>query len=69
MQPKWFDGPSVPDALFSPNANGEDVNEENVGDSDSEEIIDDRGQYDMYNIYEDDQWSEDSDSDIEEVEN
>ena len=68
LQPKWFDGPSVPDTLFSTNANGEDVNEENVDDSDSDETIDDRGQYDMSNIYEDDQWSEDSDSDIEEME-
>lgn len=83
MQPKWFDGPSVPDALFSTYANGEDVNVENADDSDSDETIivslsdenemetddfDDVGDYDMSDIFEDEQWSEDSDSDVEGME-
>ena len=75
LQPTWFDGPAVPDALFSCD---DGVNIESDSDSkkttiptQSGEIVketDDLDEQGDYDLCEDEPWSEDSDSDIEEIE-
>ncbi|XP_068240150.1 uncharacterized protein [Palaemon carinicauda] len=65
LQPTWFDGPAVPDSLF---ANDSDKDQEIL--SQSEETVmetDNLDELSDYDQCEDEPWSEDSDSDTEEM--
>lgn len=79
LQPVWFDGPPVPDSLFSSHVDGRDVN---IDDSDSDETIilnqsgenevetsdiDELSDHGLSDISDHEPWSEDSDSDAEET--
>lgn len=83
LQPTWFDGLPAPDSLFSSHADGGDVNIDNGDDSDSDETIilsrseendmetddlDELSDHAMSNMSDDEPWSEESDSDVEEME-
>ena len=75
LQPIWFDGPAVPDSLFCSDG---DANIESDSDSDQATIpsqsgetvmeTDDLDEQSDYDLCEDEPWSEDSDSDTEEME-
>ncbi|MPC70324.1 hypothetical protein E2C01_064568 [Portunus trituberculatus] len=65
LQPTWFDGPAVPDSIF-PNGSDKDQtiltqSEETVMEMDT---LDELSDYDQCD---DEPWSEDSDSDTEEI--
>ena len=75
LQPTWFDGTAVPDALF---CSDDGVNIESYSDSEKATIpiqsgdivmeTDDLDELVDYNLCEDEPWSEDLDSDTKEIE-
>ena len=83
MQPTWFDGPSVPNSLFSmkvhlSNGNGQNATMGNANDCDDTIVLgqseentmerDDFDEFDLSNLCDDEPWTEeDSDSDGEEM--
>lgn len=60
LQPVWFDGPAIPDALFR---DGDD----NESDIDSTEDEEDAADYIHLEISDGEAWSEDSDTDSDDV--
>ncbi|KAK4322833.1 hypothetical protein Pmani_006431 [Petrolisthes manimaculis] len=73
LQPVWFDGPSLPDALFTDRDNNKDDSNDTCSDSDETTIVkstdvdSDADDHIYHEPSDDEAWSEDSDTDSQDV--
>ncbi|KAK3883498.1 hypothetical protein Pcinc_012197 [Petrolisthes cinctipes] len=75
LQPVWFDGPALPDALFTDRDNNKDDSNDACSDSDettivesTEDVDSDADDHIYHEPSDDEAWSEDSDTDSQDVE-
>ncbi|KAK4318060.1 hypothetical protein Pmani_010907 [Petrolisthes manimaculis] len=73
LQPVWFDGPSLPDTLFTDRDNNKDGSNDTCSDSDETTIVkstdvdSDADDHIYHEPSDDEAWSEDSDTDSQDV--
>ena len=68
LKPTWFEGPAIPDTLFTDGSNDEDLEVEDmeVDDGDSDSELDEETVDGLVSTADGEAWSEDSDSEEEE---